>query len=382
MISLPCVASDVITSKEDLDRWASSLNGAGVIAVDIEADSLYHFKEKVCLIQMASDRQTVVIDPLAVKRLGPLKPVFRDAATTKVIHGADYDVRSLYRDFKISINNLFDTQLAARFLGYAETGLEALLKNEMGITIDKKYQRKDWSKRPLPPEMVEYAASDVCHLIELAARLKKKLDEKGRSSWVREECRLLSRVRPAESGDSPLFVNFKGAGRLDRRQLAVLENLLQMRMEIAREKDRPLYRVIGNRPLMTLAQSAPTSRKQLEKTGALSAKQREMYAGRVIAAIQAALSIPANKLPRYPRAKAPKIPAIVSERMKALRRWRDERARQLDIDPALVGTKALLGAIAIERPRKKADLARIEGLRRWQQKTFGREIIAVLEKTG
>ena len=300
-----------------------------MIAVDVEADSLYHFKEKVCLIQMASDRQTVVLDPLALKNLAALKPVFRDASITKVLHGSDYDVRSLYRDFKISIHNLFDTQLAARFLGYAETGLEAVLKNELGIVIDKKYQRKDWSKRPLPPEMIAYAASDVCHLIELADRLRKKLKAKGRLTWVQEECRLLSRVRPSEPGNGPLFVNFKGAGKLERRQLAILENLLQLRMEIAREKDRPLYRIIGNQPLMTLALAGPTNRKQLEKSAALSVKQRDMYAARVIKAIQAAINIPAQRLPRYPRTKTPAVPAVVAERMRALRRWRDKRARSV-----------------------------------------------------
>jgi ribonuclease D len=183
-------------------------------------------------------------------------------------------------------------------------------------------------------------------------------------------------------GSGPLFVNFKGAGKLERRQLAVLESLLQLRVEIAREKDRPLYRVIGNRPLMTLAQTAPTNRKQLEKTGALSVKQRDMYAGRVINAIQAAMRIPAKKLPRYPRNKTPKVPAIVAERMRALRKWRDERADQLQIDPALVGTKTLLGAIALNRPQKKSDLFKIEGFKRWQAKEFGAELIALLKKTG
>ena len=170
--------------------------------------------------------------------------------------------------------------------------------------------------------MIAYAASDVCHLIELANRLQKKLSGKGRLAWVQEECHLLSRVRAAEPGNGPLFVNFKGAGKLERRQLAVLENLLQLRMDIAREKDRPLYRIIGNRPLMALAQAAPTNLKKLEKSGALSVKQRDMYAGRVIKVIQAAVNIPTQKLPRYPRTKTPKVPGIVAERMRVLRKWR------------------------------------------------------------
>jgi len=380
MEPLPCVASDVIADRSELGRLSAALEKAAVVAVDVEADSMYHFREKVCLIQMASAERTAVIDPLTLDSLAPLKPLFRDAAVMKVFHGADYDVRSLFRDFKITIHNLFDTQLAARFLGYAETGLEAVLMRELGIAIDKKYQRKDWSKRPLPPEMIAYAAADVCHLIELAARMLAKLEERGRLEWVREECRALSRVRPAEPAGGPLFVHFKGAGRLDRRSLAVLEGLLGLRIEIAREKNKPLYRIIGNRSLLRLAVSKPTNRQQLEKSGALSPKQRDMYAARVLKAVQSAMDLETRNLPRYPRKPAPVLPAAAAERMRLLKKWRDERAAQLEIDPSLVGSKALLGAIALKRPRRTADLAGIDGLKRWQQEEFGREIIDVLSR--
>jgi ribonuclease D len=101
-----------INSRPDLEKFTGQLEKQRIIGVDLEADSMYHFKEKVCLIQIATQHATAVIDPLRIKNLSVLKPVFGRGDIQKVFHGADYDVRSLYRDFKININNLFDTELA------------------------------------------------------------------------------------------------------------------------------------------------------------------------------------------------------------------------------------------------------------------------------
>ena len=211
---------------------------------------MYHFKEKVCLIQIAAENNNVVIDPLAVKDLSPLKPIFKRRDICKIFHGADYDVRSLYRDFSITIRNLFDTELASRFLGLPETGLEAVLKKRFDVTLDKKFQRKDWSRRPLPPEMIACAAEDARYLLPLAQSLKAELENKNRLGWVYEECEHLSKVRPITANNQPLYINFKGAGKLDPRSLAVLESLLHFRRQMARRKDKPLFRIFSNRSLL------------------------------------------------------------------------------------------------------------------------------------
>jgi len=132
----------------ELEKIARSFEKEKIIAVDLESDSMYHFKEKVCLIQMATKRNSILIDPLQIRNLSSIKPLFSNQNIKKIFHGADYDIRSLYRDFKIKVNNLFDTELACRFLGIKETGLEAVLKNFFRISLNKKYQKKDWSIRP------------------------------------------------------------------------------------------------------------------------------------------------------------------------------------------------------------------------------------------
>jgi ribonuclease D len=372
----------MIKTRNKLEDFVGTIENEKTIGVDLEADSMYHFKEKVCLIQMAAPNINVVIDPLAVKDLSPLKPIFKRDDICKIFHGADYDVRSLYRDFRISIHNLFDTELASRFLGVSETGLEAVLKKKFAVTLDKKFQRKDWSRRPLPPDMIAYAAEDARYLLPLAQGLKSELEGKNRLAWVYEECEYLSRVRPITVNDQPLYMNFKGAGKLDSSSLAVLEALLGFRRELARKKDKPLFKIFGNRSLMELAGKKPLQLKQLEKTGALSSRQISMYGREILAAIQSAMKLPAEELPVYPRKKARRVSLAVAGRVKALRNWRDKQVQKLAIDPALICTKALMSAIAVQKPLNLSELAAIKEMKNWQRKEFGRDIVKVLKGNG
>jgi ribonuclease D len=343
---------------------------------------MYHFKEKVCLIQIASTQATAIIDPLQIKNLSLLEPLFRRADIQKVFHGADYDVRSLYRDFRIAVNNLFDTELACRFLGFKESGLNAVLKKKYNIQLDKKNQRKDWSKRPLPEDMVAYAAKDVHYLIPLAESLQQELIQKGRLSWVQEECNTLSGVRPAPVDSEPLFLGFKGAGKLGPKGLAVLEELLQLRRKIARQQDRPLFRIIGNKSILMLAEARPLSRRKLPETGALGSKQVDRYGKDVIAAVKKALHRPAKDLPKYPRKTAPMVPAIVAKRVKELRNWRDLLAKKLQIDPAIICTRAQISALAVQRPQNVDSLTKNNDLKTWQIAEFGKDIVDILKKVG
>ena len=213
----------LIENDADLNKIVAELQKGPAIGVDLEADSMFHYQEKVCLLQISTHALHIVIDPLSVQDLSPLAPVFADARIRKVFHGADYDIRSLYRDFGIEVHSLFDTQIATRFLGVRETGLASLLKMRFDVLCDKKYQKKDWSQRPLPAAMLKYAVQDICYLLPLTDILERELMEKGLLFCVEEECERLSGVRPNSSRNKPLFLSFKGAAGLDPRSLAVLE---------------------------------------------------------------------------------------------------------------------------------------------------------------
>lgn len=371
-----------ITTPEALAQFVAQAADAKMMAVDLEADSMFHYREKVCLLQIAADGLIVVIDPLRVGDLSPLRPLFADPKCCKVFHGADYDVRSLYRDFGIVINNLFDTQIASMFLGERETGLESVVGRRFGVELNKKYQKKDWSRRPLPDDMIAYAALDVVFLTPLALTVMTELERKYRLEWVRQECELLSRVRPAEENGAPLFMRIKGAGRLPARQLAVLEALLHLRDEAARIKDRPHFKIISNVALLKIATALPTGIKGLQHCDALSERQIEMYGMQICRAIEVALAIPADRLSAYPRQKSPRMSPRVPLRLKALRTLRDRLAETMNLDPALLFSRALMRDIAIHKPRTVEELSAIPGMHAWQVQCFGSEIVDTLHRFG
>ncbi|GBC64088.1 ribonuclease D [Desulfonema ishimotonii] len=370
---------EMIETRSDLEKFADQIAEERFVAVDLEADSMYHFRERVCLLQIATRNTNVLIDPLKIDDLSCLSPTFSAPEKQKIFHGADYDIRSLYRDFGLEISNLFDTQLACRFLGFQETGLEAVLQKFFNVSLNKKYQKKDWSQRPLSPEMMKYAAQDAIYLIPLAQKLQERLDEKKRMNWVSEDCHLLSKVRAISHDQEPLFLRFRGAGRLKPRTLAVLESLLQMRQEIAEKKDRPPFKVLGNASLIKIAEIRPITLNRLEQTGTLSRKQLNMYGGNVIQAVKEALKLSESELPRYPRKRGPILSPKVPDRVKALKQWRDRRAEALEIDPALICNKSLMTTIAARNPKQPESLCNIEEMREWQKEVFGREIIGILQ---
>ncbi|MCP4692306.1 MAG: ribonuclease D [Desulfobacterales bacterium] len=380
MNEAPFTNYTLIETLPALEAAARELEKEPIVAVDLEADSMYHYKEKVCLVQIATRRLNLVVDPIAVHDLSSLKPFFSNPDIRKVFHGSDYDVRSLYRDFHIEINNLFDTQQACMFLGERETGLDSALQRRFGVALNKKYQRKDWSMRPLPPDMIEYAAMDSLHLIPLARMVEKELKEMGRLSWVLEECELLSKVRPAPLNDGPLFAHFKGAGRLSPRDLAVLEALLEYRNALAKRKDRPLFKILGSDALLRIVNARPENLKQLARSRALSKRQISMYGNGIKDAVARAMNTPREELPVFPRGKAPFFPPIAPDRIKELKAWRDQKADELGIDPGILFNKALLIAVSHKDPRAPEDFEDIDGFKNWQKEAFGEEILRVLKK--
>jgi ribonuclease D len=359
-----------------LEGVARILGQAEIIGVDLEADSMHHYFEKVCLLQIATDSASYILDPLALRDLSVLHPVFSNSRIRKVFHGADFDVRSLYRDFRLEVENLFDTQLACKFLGFRETGLESLLRNRFHVELNKKFQKADWSQRPLSPEMLEYAAMDGRYLIPLARMLEKELEEKSRLSWVDEECLFLSKVRFTPPSLEPLYLRVKGAFRLDPRSLAILESLLKFRETQAQKSDLPPFKVLGNESLLALAIQKPLRPEEMETGKVLSRKQIDRYGTHLLREIHRAMAMPDEDLPVYPRETWPELPSAVRKRVKALKTWRDLRAKSLGMEPGILLNNALIHDLALKNPQSIKALEEIPGLKKWRQDHFGREILA------
>ena len=363
-------------TSEDVERLARRLLNERLVAVDVEADSLYHFRERVCLLQISAGGGNFVVDPLSRADLSPLAPVFADPGIRKVFHGADYDIRSLFRDFGIKVMRLFDTQVAARFLGARETGLASILSARYRVNLSKKHQKSNWTRRPLSGEMLSYAVSDTAHLPGLYEDLRAELTRAGRLSWVEEECSILAEARPAEGG-GPLFLRVKGAGRMDPESLAVLESVLCWRKEEARRRDVPPFKVIPDSAALSIAQVKALEPDRLARAAGLSGRQVNL-APALARCVAEALELPADRLPAYPKKPRFRTDAKTAARTLILKDFRDRLAAELDIDSSLVLTNAQIRDISARPRRCVEDLEGVPNLRRWQKETFGKELVEAL----
>ncbi len=364
-----------IESEIELQTICDDLLKEKIIGVDLEADSMHCFKEKICLIQIATAKQAFLIDPFELKDISSFLTVLENKEVIKIFHGADFDIRSLDRDYKAQVNNLFDTEIACRFLGIKERGLGALLKRNFNIDSNKKYQKADWSRRPFSREMIEYSIMDVAYLTKLYEIILQKLVNNGRLLWAKEEFEIQERVRYEPNNSSPLFKRFKGAGKIDNRSLAALENLLKLRMEIAQKKDQPLFKIISNASIMSLAVNRPETIEQILKIKVLSPRQVDMYGQSCVGAIIKTMELEDEQLPSYPRTRKPRKNVKVQERIKRLKIMREKLSQSMGIEPGFLLNNALIGSIALKTPETPEDLLNIDNIRHWQVENIGSDII-------
>lgn len=339
---------------------------AGPVAVDTEADSFHHYREKVCLLQMSSSAGDVLVDPLAGVDLRLFQPIFADRSIVKVLHGADYDLRILRRDFDLEVRGLFDTMIAARLVGERAYGLAALLERFLGVRIDKAHQRDDWSERPLPPSMIAYASTDTRHLIELHGVLSGKLQELDRTSWAEEEFLRLEAVRfQPDERDGEEYRDVKGASSLDRRGLAVLRELSLWRHAVAAHRDVPLFRVLRDEVLVALSKGRPGDGAGLRSIAGVPRSLEPSRERALLAAIAKGEQVGDPDLPTLdPKPKFRRDPALEA-RVKVLRDKRDGIASDLGIDPSVLATRSVLEEVlgCLDRGH---PIGQANGIRQWQ----------------
>ncbi len=367
-----------IESDEQLKQVCIDLNKEDIIGVDLEADSMHCFKEKICLIQIAAKDRAFLVDPFLINDFSPFVAILEDQDIIKIFHGADFDVRSLDREHGVRIENLFDTEIACRFLNIKERGLGALLKENFNVHVDKKFQKVDWSQRPLKEDMIAYSVGDVAHLFDLYTRLKDRLVKINRLSWAKEEFEALARVKYESNHQLPLFKKFKGSGKLDNRSLAVLENLLLVRMDIAEKKDQPLFKIISNQSILALTTNRPRNVEEMVSFRALSKKQANMYGRLCKEAIASALAMPHGDLPSYPKTPRLKKDPRVMERIKQLKKMRDKQSISIGMEPGFLINNNLIAAIALENPGTREELREKTNIRNWQSEALGDEIMKTL----
>lgn len=364
-----------INTSTSLDRLIEELLRQPVVAVDTESDSLYSYFEKVCLIQFSTPKADYVVDPLAVD-VSKLATLFADASIRKVFHAAEYDFLSLKRDYSFTFNNLFDTMVAARILGWNPYGLGALLAEHFGVTLDKRFQRYNWGQRPLSQKALDYAHLDTHYLIPLQEIQLDALQKQNRLREAQEAFGRITRIQPTQKiFDPDDFWRIKGSKELKPQQQAMLRELFVLRDKIARKLDRPPFKVMNDIILLKLARIQPQDKAALQQIKGLSDRLLEYNSGDILDAIQRGQAV---SPPEYPIVHHWRDDSTMA-RYEVLRQWRNSFAAQRGVEPDVIISNQTLMDIARHNPKTLTKLTKIGVLGEWQFETYGKTLLKVLK---
>lgn len=370
---------DTIDNAQGLRRLVDQLRGIPLLAVDTEAAGYHRYFDRLSLVQVSSREHNWLIDPFTVGSLAPLGELLADPAVETVFHDADYDLRILDRDAGLHVRGLFDTQIAASFLGERQLGLGNLAEKYLGLKLPKEFQRADWAERPLSAGMKEYAATDTAHLPALRDTMREKLTALGRLAWAEEEFERREATRWAEPEEGrEAFLRMKGARDLAPRGLAILRELHAWREEVARERDQATFRILGNQALLEMSAAPPADLAALPSVTGLSEGMAKRRGREILAAVKRGLAVPEDQLPRFPRAPRWERDPEQEDRVERLKQARNRRAEELGLDPGFAMGRTLLEDVARAKPADLAALQAVPGVRRWQVEALGKALLSAL----
>ena len=350
----------MIDTQTALAELGARIAGTDRVGVDTEADSLHCYHEKVCLVQVGLPGADELVDPLADLDMTPLLDAL--AGTEMVMHGADFDLRMLYRLGLGTPSRVFDTMIAARLTGAARYGYAALVAEHFDVTLPKGLQTANWALRPLAPRLAQYARNDTHYLLRLAERLEQRLADLGRLAWLEQSCRrAVAAARVIRQRDPETEWRVRGSHVLGPRASAVLRALWHWRENEARTIDRPPFHILSNADLVDAA-------RRLDLGEAASFRSlRGGRRARFSEAADGALALDQTEWPTRPAVKArPRLTKAQDKRLAALRRTRDRASKELAIEAELIAPRAALERIATEGD------AGLDALLPWQQALLGR----------
>jgi ribonuclease D len=367
--------SPLITRAQDFDPLMRQLGGEGLFAIDTEFERERTYWPKLQLIQVAGKDVTAVIDPLALESLDPLYDLLRDPAIVKVTHAGRQDAEIFFNRMHAPPANLYDTQIAAAFLGYGDQiGYAALVHRLLGVRLRKTERVTDWSIRPLSAGQIEYALADVRHLLELRQRMNAKLEGKGRLGWLEEELAFYADPHFYTEDPKRAWMRVSGWRGLDRRGLGVLRELTMWRESEAARRDIPRVRVLPDDVLIDIAARSPRAVSDLAPLRRLSSRELEKSGSAILRAVSAGLGLPESELPvpsSVPREDPDR--ALIADLLSVLLR---RRARDMEIAPSLLGNRRDLEDLVewLSGPRTEPEPALLHG---WRSELVGRQLAAL-----
>ncbi|MEI8344530.1 MAG: HRDC domain-containing protein [Candidatus Omnitrophota bacterium] len=351
------------------------------VALDTEADSLHHFEEKLSLVQLSVPGSDFVIDPLAKVDLEPLVAVLRQKSV--IVHGADFDIKIINKNYPFIPVRVFDTLIAASLLGYPKQGLADLALRHCGVSLCKKAQKADWSKRPLSEPLLEYAANDTHYLTVIKNAMEAELIGRERLGWHTELCqRLLDNIRCPKKNikdpaDGERSWQIAGSRKLSGRGLTILRQLWLWRADEAKLKDRPFFKVLGADYMLDLAEWAQKHPGQdVERWASAPRHLRGVYRSTINEVLAKAQAMPEavyeHKKPARPRRQ---WSAVQHQRYAALKEARQKLAHTIGIAPNVIATNSILDIIATEGPRDIEALRALGCLMNWQIEVAGETLL-------
>ena len=365
-----------ITSRGALQRLVEILCREPIVAVDTESNSLFAYREQVCLIQFSTPAADYLVDPLQLEDLSPLADLFGSPEVEKVFHAAEYDLICLKRDFHFEFANLFDTMLAARILGRQAVGLGAMLEVEFGVKMDKRHQRANWGQRPLPPHLLDYARLDTHYLIPLRDCLRQELLEKDLWQLACEDfTRICLTNCQAPEEKIPLCWRISGAYDLTPQQAAILLELCRYRDRSARALNRPLFKVMNDQTLLAIARTPPRNLNELGLLPGMSQNQIQRHGAQLLEAVRRGLLAKPIQLPRPRRPNEQLL-----HRLERLRQWRKQAGLKMGVSSDVVLPRDLLYTLAEQNPHAIEELAALMHEVPWRLEHFGDQILEALKQ--
>lgn len=366
-----------IDTPEALDRAVDASSRHAVLGVDTESNSMYRYFESVCFLQVRAGDDIFLVDTVALDDIGGFVDVFEDRDIIKVLHGADYDVVCLKRDYGVHFAGVFDTMIAAQCLGRERVGLAALVQDYFDVELDKSLTRHDWGARPLENKYMKYLSDDVIFLAELRDRLDAELED----ADVREEAMLeFDRVCTLEWKPRDLdpegWRKIKGSRDLDHAAQTVLKALFLVRDAIARDMNRPTFKVVGNDALLEISRRKPRRLDQLSRIRAFPQRMVKKHGRRFLEAVEDARSGKVTVERKRPR--APRRPDAEVRREQDLRKWRQAEAEKRGCPTLVVLPNHAMLEIARSAPGSLEELREVPWIGEKRIERYGEAILGLV----
>lgn len=370
-----------LQNPSQLHSHLSKILNASELGIDCESDSFYSYHEKICFLQISTTEALFILDCLAFPSLGELKPVFSNPNVPKYIHGAEFDIISLKRDYHLSIYGLFDTMVASQVLNCPAVGLGPQVESYFGVKLDKSLTTSPWHQRPISEEMQNYLINDIRYLIPLGHLLRYHLERRGSLPLAEEQFLDVEqkqwKKREFNPGD---FVYVKGASRLSFKQKKALFQLYLMREILAQENNQSVHWILNSRQLVEIAALQPQTEAELQKLSFSCPKRLRL---KILQAVHLAKKMPVDwePPPKTPK-ESENAPSFLNPEKQALfqslKAWRDAKGREYHLLPWMVASNKTLFLVVKHAPKTLKQLSRIEQFHGFRLNLFGTELLEKL----